>query len=181
MGDAFDLPMWVLGRPALLNRWQQDLSNQAVQPLKVHQTALDAYLGWCNGKRPTQLKSPPLSPTPRAEAPTEHFFFEGIAAGLPSTWVEAGTVSTKAAVKADDAKASVELWNSRITLVLGGTSEALEVIRNGMMNWWRRSVFRSYIRHLTTEFGPDWMLKLNAARINSQSAPPAPKQARFEV
>jgi hypothetical protein len=47
-----------------------------------------------------------------------------------------------------------------------------------MMNWWRRSVFRSYIRHLKKEFGPDWMLKLNTARIN---APPAPKRARFEA
>ena len=71
------------------------------------------------------------------------------------------------AVKADNAEVPVRLRNDKI--VRGSSTykqdNALEVIRNGiMLRWYRRSVFKSYIRYMTRTHGKGWSMILSAAR-----------------
>lgn len=171
LGVGFDLPLWVLNSSLLLHCWQEKLAQRSVHPLKVHQTVLDAYLGWKNRQTPRSLKAPPPSPpTPMAEdPPAEHFFFTGITTGLPSTWTSEGTVTTKA-VKADDAAVNTSLWDARIQLVLGGTADQLNTIRKGALCWWRRTVFRSYVRSLRRDFGENWCEDMLLARRRRAAA-----------
>ena len=71
------------------------------------------------------------------------------------------------AVKADDAEVPVHLWNSFVTRgteVNDSIEEALEVIRNCALRWYRRKLTRDCVGHLIRVHGANWHTRSNEAK-----------------
>ena len=92
----------------------------------------------------------------------------GLSRFLPPVWILEGIGADKAA-KQDDARVPIELWNSRITLVLGGTSQALGILRKFFHGVLVRRVCHSFVNYMFLTHGQLWTNWVELAAVSTFS------------
>ena len=105
--------------------------------------------------RPQEASTPaPL--TPRTWLPA-------LCKWLSHEWIDSDLVTEKS-VKSDSEGVPMHIWDLRISLVLPTSRHALEIIRNRLLQVWRRRLTRSFVSYLCTTYSTRWLELLSQAR-----------------
>lgn len=94
----------------------------------------------------TVLHIPPAPKPKQTYLPTLQKF-------LPLDWSRAEYVVDKSA-KSNDAEPVFRHWNERITLILPKATPYLDTFSRFLMTHLHISIYKEYLRYLTTKFGP---------------------------
>ena len=82
---------------------------------------------------------------------------------FPHGWVDPSLVVHKAA-KSDTANVPSHLWSSRITQVVGGSVEVLDILRMFALRYTCRRLLRSFCRYMRRNYGRSWITLLVTVR-----------------
>jgi hypothetical protein len=163
IGLCLDAPLWVVSKPVLLSLFLQRFLDGKVMPLKMLQAPLFACLKYLDSFTPEEPPAAAVaSPLPPAED-SRGSWLASLGKWLPPTWVEAGSLSDKAA-KADDAAIHTGLWDARISSVLPLAAGLLVCLRKVAFGWWCGRVGKSLRNYLTKRHGSQWAAHLQLER-----------------
>jgi hypothetical protein len=162
IGLCLDAPQWIVSNPPLLRLFLNRHSEAGVIPLKMLQAPLQACL---------VAVDPPSAPIIKSLATSLEFSLEDprgswlplLDTWLPPTWVDAVTVTAKAA-KSDDADVHAALWDSMVSLVLGCHLPTFAQFRRLLFGRWCRQVGQSLRAYLRWIYGPNWSSQLRTER-----------------
>jgi len=161
---CLDAPLWIVSNPLLLGLFNQRHAEGHVIPLKLLQAPLQSLLAELapapsskSSVVPPHVVSPDFSEDPRGS------WLPRLQTWLPSSWVDASSVTAKAA-KHDDAEIYTGVWDSRISSVLPCSSATLVTLRRACFGWWARRVYRSFRDFLRRQYGAAWCSQLTIAR-----------------
>ena len=176
LGAAFDLPLWLLDDSTAFDWWFQHILHPRSVPVKIAGSVLRELLPslepvfvhhLSTAGRKHGGPSSPSRPAKRGRWLTEPYeeWRDGVLgtslphlpAFLPhGAWLDESIV-TDSAVKSDDAVAPFWIWDGRIRGIYPWlTPSALAGFRSLALRWWRKSLFRSFLRYLSSRFGNDW-------------------------